>query len=1678
MRATSPGIRSAPQESVVVDRSVRDESEEVGERTSSRVCCNCVLKYTEQSSLLNLIVKGSFALAMTALAGAPFCVGCVQVKTVPRYEIPLLIDYGAELNRCNSTIVSALSASSCVGDIHHWNAVQLLNWKKDFDMESHSLSQYFSSIPELSRDFIVLVSRCHMFYRSIKQDNSASNYAWNVVHLIIEYYDIQQSENVLDIILTPLNLVSLLPWDDMPFVNDPAEDDHLEAQSLSVEKVRRVVETWKKISECELATKADLLIQGIISCGITKILGLNFNRQGYELLFGRKLPSLRAPSLNMVMYRVVDFVVTVVETCHECFASGDLQPLIVRDRRVRDFLDKHQKLSDEIDTMSRNMHVNGFELIERAKELYAEGLYLQPTHPMVTPFVKDLAQKFQRVKSFFGVPAIRKPPFSILIHSPPGMGKTMIGNLIASVYAHTVNKYFNRGLVFNPQTCMHSFNPESKFMDGYKGTSTWWIHADDLAKEHVKHVASGISTGISRVIDLINPCGRASEQAAVEDKGTIPVDPALVTASTNVKHLNAFHAVETPSALLRRLGIVVTPKLKPEFIDETGYMKKLSHIEFDAHTFKIERVRINPKNTKYVEYDVYDPVTKEFYNPLLSTMQKDEFCNKQQFVEFLVKSIIIHEKNAEVMFEQSKMYTEVTYCDHYRSNIEGCDECLANGQMNCFGCKLEQMGEGECDDHGENYNNGREDTLDSHQHDWSQFPIDKKVAEDTFVQDYLSEIDKRGIDSMESRQPHIMGVPQCITMEHDEDSVSDDVSDQLETQGAAFSYCKQPPPKLSFFQQAQLFVFNGCFNYCPSFLRPRLVNYIFSMNPDALSDLIRVTLERRVPPKVREFLTVKNALIAAGGMTAVYLAFQVVNSCKMDDEPCEAFGNIWCKDLDEQDFFELPSTCHRNNDKEIINTVKKSTFRLGITPVDKGKEFGQEVNVIALGRSQYLTVNHAFYGDGPWKCVANYGQFVGNTQSVRPFILESSTVRRIPSSDLLIFTTASILPRKSLRKHILKKCDMSPRQCKSITLEPSGEVLVTNVFQRGVDKDHIISYSHPITKERISIIGNDGESYGAKSKRGDCGSVVVSKSSRGWFISGIRVAGAKAESLSKRTISSPISLSILEPYLDLDNDMAYLDSREGLDINKRVGDLLPPYRKGIHTFLEPRSNVMTLGSFGQRHTHTSQVKRTCIADDYEEEFGVVIDAVPPLMKPEQLDGEWFNPYTLATQVSCRQSSFYTDEEVLMASRSYLEDTTKDLSWLECVKTLDTLDAINGISGDDLLNCLPMNTSGGLTFPGKKCQYFERVDEIWYPKPELMKAVKKIEECYTLGERANIVFQGSLKDEPVSSKKRSIGKTRVFTACPVSFSIVVRKQFLTLTKAMRMQNYLTECAVGMNCYSTEWCDLYHYLTSFGKDKIVAGDYKSFDKEMAANVMRGAFNILIQWRKLAGSVSRKDMQIMEGIATDICQPIVNMNGDVFQFFGSNPSGQPLTAILNSLVNSIYMRIAFSDLGGSLCDFKRQVHLMTYGDDNILNTCLKWFNHTAIQQTLKKRNVTYTMAQKDAVSVPFIHISEADFLKRSFEELEGRIVAPLSISSIHKMIGVMVEKGNVSEEEVIAQSYLSARMEMCLHGKEKFDNFSRKMESILENHPHVKMLLTKQHYLSYDQTFKWVCDMEEHE
>jgi len=261
-----------------------------------------------------------------------------------------------------------------------------------------------------------------------------------------------------------------------------------------------------------------------------------------------------------------------------------------------------------------------------------------------------------------------------------------------------------------------------------------------------------------------------------------------------------------------------------------------------------------------------------------------------------------------------------------------------------------------------------------------------------------------------------------------------------------------------------------------------------------------------------------------------------------------------------------------------------------------------------------------------------------------------------------------------------------------------------------------------------------------------------------------------------------------------------------------------------------------------------------------------------------------------------------------------------------------------------------------------------------------------------------------------------------------------------------RNRLTfESAVGTNTHSMDWEKIKRFLTWFGED-VFDGDYKNYDKSMMAMLIYAAALVPLKLMKKYKKVTKEEEKVYHCLAADLAYAWLNFNGDLLSFFRHNPSGHALTVIINCIVNSIYMRVAYSELSPTdkQCrDFQLYVKLITYGDDFVagVNTLLcPWFNFANVQQVLLLIGVVLTRADKLPGSYNFKNIYDVEFLKRKFvyhEELK-RHVAPLNMSSIEKSLVICVKSKSISQSHQNLAIMHSALFEMFFHGRDEFERF----------------------------------------
>lgn len=554
------------------------------------------------------------------------------------------------------------------------------------------------------------------------------------------------------------------------------------------------------------------------------------------------------------------------------------------------------------------------------------------------------------------------------------------------------------------------------------------------------------------------------------------------------------------------------------------------------------------------------------------------------------------------------------------------------------------------------------------------------------------------------------------------------------------------------------------------------------------------------------------------------------------------------------------------------------------------------------------------------------------------------------------------------------------------------------------------------------------------------------------YIAGFHLAGKQYHGASgivtNRDVDRNVQALAKLPGVQLcTSDGDFPKGKYGVD----YGSLGEAHVKSPVNFLDDHSVVRYFGahSLGRR-TFRSNVVRTCISDLVQKQ-GIPIKHGP---SPK------INSYIhwqrhLAAMTDCQVKfdrnilgSAYADFRKTVFT--FLEEHQELKSKIHPLTKESTLFGADGVYGIDSIN---FATSVGWPLNIPKSKFLGEVAPVEgvsanrvFDEKFLVEA-QRMEECFLRGERCYAVQRANLKDTPT---KLTSEKVRVFAGSELAFLILVRKYYLTICKLIMENKYLFECAVGINAHGPEWTQLTRHVRRYGDTRVIAGDYKHYDANMSPNITLMSMRLLRDIAEWAG-YSPDQLKIMDGVATEICYPLYEYNGDFISVFGSNPSGQPLTVYLNNIANSLYLRYAYYAIYGVSFQvpFQDVVSVMCYGDDNIMSVKdgYKEFNHTSVATQLAKVGITYTMADKESESIPYIHADQANFLKRSAVWVEDlkQYFAPLETDSIEKGLHVHLASKVLTEKEYAAEAIENSLQEWFFHGEELYRKRKEQMEQV---------------------------------
>jgi hypothetical protein len=634
----------------------------------------------------------------------------------------------------------------------------------------------------------------------------------------------------------------------------------------------------------------------------------------------------------------------------------------------------------------------------------------------------------------------------------------------------------------------------------------------------------------------------------------------------------------------------------------------------------------------------------------------------------------------------------------------------------------------------------------------------------------------------------------------------------------------------------------------------------------------------------------------------------------------------------------------------------------------------------------------------------------------------------------------------------------------------------TTMNARGIDVTMITPKPGTLVNEQIRT--RVRYSYPIESAYGECGAIALSSEPHHVRkIIGLHCAGSTNPQACG--FSVPLTLerfNHLVSYLklDLDSEMSPVPFvHKEPEFEFRTCSASPFFEKGVE-----RARVFEAGcEFATVHLKSEVMGRNF------SPCGIVTDGVTapgksdfmpspihglitePTTAPAKLrpftnpKGERVNPEILARK-KADMPTMSVGKNVLAMCVDDVEQMIEEFDTTENYKQVFSHQvAIEGIPGDEFVAPLNRKSSPGYPWQKKNVNMLGapmKGKHKWlsingdpeqgycFDNAELLSECTKRIHAGECGERYPTTWVDTLKDERRPLDRVYAGKTRQFNVGPIDFNVVFRRFFLGFIAMMMSHRIDLESCVGVNPYSKDWDRVKHKVTSRGK-KIIAGDFSNFDGTLNAEILWAICDLINNWY----DDGEDNASVRISLWSEIVHSIHQSGGNVYTWNHSQPSGNPATVIINSLYNSIAVRMAYvyaADHAGkteyiAMTEFNKHVSQCNYGDDNLINfsdEISDWFNMDTIVFAFTRLGMTYTDEEKSVGGDKWRTIQDVSFLKRKFrwDATQNRNRAPLSLKTVLEM--AMWVRGKNDHHQLTHDTMQMAVYELSQHHREVFEEW----------------------------------------
>lgn len=1436
--------------------------------------------------------------------------------------------------------------------------------------------------------------------------------------------------------------------------------------------LKNVSDNWKMVVISPFFEKISHLLSMAAAIGLCDLANLKFDVNGIRLFsVGTKLRHVNAVDF---VSAILDTTVYFIEGAYKCFREGSIRPLLFTDDLAREFDTKYTEIQ-EIWVHAKIGVLHSHPVIYRGEKSYvsdndfsayldevidiSDRILLSAPSGWERKFMLEKSTQLKKIRADWETVRVNgeliEAAFGIYIFGDSNVGKSTIGNILMRVLLAAIGADNSDDRIF-------SISATDKFDSNLKSSMNGFF-MDDVGNTKQEYAERSTC---HKIIELFNNVPVYANMPEAEMKGKVALAARIGILTSNIPLADlARRESNCPWSIVRRLPYHVVPTVRPQY--------RRSGDDFGLSSKKVfetdEGDKIIPDLWTFQIYECFEGAAN-MIRPIRDGI------SFRELIEFLTARVIDHFNNQAKVIARSKSLTTA---------LNFCHTCKKPGEM----CICESS---ETDQQTLSLNDGLPELPE--ERDWvTSLSIPKRKFEvvapfraiETLLSQQVSQVHVR--ESIQDMKDSVVGfldaidrrnfllisyVPSCVL----NTSIVGNI--YLFSKRNDFYVCERRTRNVCKYWLCLVVISPFIFDIsveqyiCLVFsLFVACIYYIVSLAKWRSDCLAYLRRERDFTPFIYErFRNFDASAICASSMAIACLYYFCrayrTTRCALEQSD---LAPLTQQDIDLRDQQQNPWANAIVNELHVSDASKTATFAQLVEKCPKSLCHATCVTNGATCKCDVLFIR-THVAIFPSHVVKNIEKLKVTfikydvTQNGATFCanISGKEMILIPNTDLCVVH----VPAGGSWPNLVKFFPLKPLPTfpgRLLYKSECGKLTTSDIYARS-------------KKIRTTAATFNGHEYTLDypTFKGLCGAVIVANT-RYPTIGGIHLGGYTGQNIGcsgvllQKEVTSAVDKLFSLPHIlePMDNgtipcqkyDVAFFEST---DIHE----------KSPVNFLPVGNGVQYFGQVSGRASYTkSEVVPTLISPIVERVTGVPNQWGPPRFH------RW-RPWRESLAHAARPSPGVDSVNLNWAVEDYLSpllciiaDTS--FNWHLEVRPLTKMQTVCGIDGRRFIDKMPPNTSVGFPLGGVKKNHLTMLSTDDYPEFQnpmelneiFWEEAHRMEECYLKGERAYPIFKSCLKDEPTPIDKE---KVRVFQASEIAFQLLVRMYYLPIMRFLSMNPLVSECAVGINAHSPEWEELNAYVTKYGKDRILAGDYSKYDLRMPAQLTSASMQMFIELAIATGNYSDRDLRVMRGIATDVAYPMAAYNGDLIMLLGTVPSGFNLTVYVNCACNALLHRCAFYDLAHvqeNPKTYRSCVASTFYGDDAESSSAIDEFNHISYANWLAERDIVFTMPDKTSAPVAFMHIDDVDFLKRHSKLLPelGIHIGALDEDSIFKSLHRVLKSSAISQEEQCAQNIDGALREWFAHGREVYETRRSQLQRIAEeaNLTHI----TKELGITYD-------------